>query len=205
MSCDHCVACQKVSGSDIVALPNYSSPRRTAKLECELNHTTLRSQSDEALSYSWDNLKLVRADTVNGKSIRMTGNLFAALQRLKLHDQGRVLRIDAICINQRDNDERAGQLQRMRDIYRGAKRLIIWLVKATVEVELLMQRLRKTEKQDPGPHLTGTTERDWSLHQVLRTLLQKIWLSRVWILQKVADARVADICAGKHSACSSRT
>jgi hypothetical protein len=35
--------------------------------------------------------------------------------------------IDAICINQKDNDEKNNQLPIMADIYRQASRVIVWL------------------------------------------------------------------------------
>ncbi|KAF2749171.1 HET-domain-containing protein [Sporormia fimetaria CBS 119925] len=87
----------------------------------------------EALSYVWGREKsddvLLCADEsgdIRGQ-LEITRNLEQALRGLRLQDQRRVLWIDAICIRQDDNAERARQVCYMRTVYENAARVIIWL------------------------------------------------------------------------------
>lgn len=54
-------------------------------------------------------------------------NLRTALLNLRDLQNSRILWIDAICINQEDLDERSVQVAIMGDIYRQARRTVIWL------------------------------------------------------------------------------
>lgn len=48
------------------------------------------------------------------------------MRRLRWHDV-RTIWIDALCINQADNDEKSAQVSRMAQTYANAFRIIIWL------------------------------------------------------------------------------
>ena len=61
----------------------------------------------------------------DGVAFMVGNNLEAALRRLRLADRPRTLWIDAVCINQGNDDERAQQVGHMRDIYSYAKRVLI--------------------------------------------------------------------------------
>ena len=61
----------------------------------------------------------------------MTNNLYAFLKNSRSASQQQTLWIDAICINQQNNNERNRQVMRMPDIYRSASQVMIWLGPAT--------------------------------------------------------------------------
>lgn len=61
---------------------------------------------------------------LNGKSFRVTTNLESALRHLRL-DVDRIIWIDAICIDQNDNDERASQVGLMGWVYQSSMQTII--------------------------------------------------------------------------------
>jgi hypothetical protein len=69
-------------------------------------------------------------DEVNEGLIWITYNLWTALRRLRLNDRSRLLWVDAVCINQSDDDEKSSQVRMMGDIYRGAARVLRWLGRA---------------------------------------------------------------------------
>jgi hypothetical protein len=80
-----------------------------------------------ALSYTWGDPKETREIFVNGKSVQVTVNLEAALRVLRGKapvKAGLKLWIDALCINQEDNDEKEVQVKRMADIYQRAYDLL---------------------------------------------------------------------------------
>ncbi|KAH8646926.1 heterokaryon incompatibility protein-domain-containing protein [Tricladium varicosporioides] len=81
----------------------------------------------EALSYVWGNPNITQRMKVNGWPLDITTNLFRALLYLRDTTKFRRLWIDAICINQKDIDERAKQVTLMRSIYASAARVIVWI------------------------------------------------------------------------------
>ena len=173
---------------------------RTGPIECELHHAALRSETCpryDALSYTWGDLDLVETIKVNNKTLRVTDNLHNALRHLRLHDQDRVLWIDAICIDQTNAQERSSQVMKMGDIFRHAHKVVIWLGKATVEIDFLMRWLREVKKQNLSGATLGNTEEQ--LRKGMQTLLQRPWFSRVWIIPEVANARSAIVCTGEQS------
>ena len=173
---------------------------RTGPIECELDHVALRSKTCpryDALSYTWGSLELVETIKVNNKTLRVTDNLRNALCHLRSHDQDRVLWIDAICIDQTNAQERSSQVMKMGEIFRHAHKVVIWLGKATVEIDFLMRWLREVKK----PSLSGATpeKTEEQLRKGMHTLLQRPWFRRVWIIPEVANARSAIVCTGEQS------
>ncbi|KAK3942808.1 heterokaryon incompatibility, partial [Diplogelasinospora grovesii] len=81
----------------------------------------------EALSYTWGDPRVTEPVLLNGQEYHATTNLRCALEYLRLPDRKRTLWVDALCINQADNDERCREVQRMGDIYSKAERLTVWL------------------------------------------------------------------------------
>jgi hypothetical protein len=81
----------------------------------------------EALSYVWGDPNATRPITLNGHTFEVTTNLEAAIRHLRFQDQDRVFWIDAISVNQTDNDERNSQVLLMRDISIHCERCISWL------------------------------------------------------------------------------
>jgi hypothetical protein len=61
-------------------------------------------------------------------TLQVGQNLWSALRYIRRPEKSRVIWIDAICINQNDDDdERGEQVKRMADIYRWASRVVVWL------------------------------------------------------------------------------
>ena len=78
----------------------------------QINLREVRSSDEpeyEALSYTWatENGDTTLSSTVNceGAAIQVTNNCEDALRRLRNRDGERILWVDAICINQRDDRE----------------------------------------------------------------------------------------------------
>ena len=104
-----------------------------------------------ALSYSWGDPTTTELIFVNNQSIQVTQNLLAALASLRNEESDVFLWVDAICINQHDLVERTAQVQLMRQIYKTAQRVVVWLGPSTPETDCTMQETRRF-----GAKLIGT-------------------------------------------------
>lgn len=80
-----------------------------------------------ALSYVWGDTTLTEPIRVNGYEFRVTGNLHALLQQLRVDTSVKRFWVDAICINQKDGDEKSWQVQQMKDTFQNAANVFIWL------------------------------------------------------------------------------
>lgn len=83
--------------------------------------------SYHALSYEWKGETASVTVLCNGRSILVTPNLRLALQKIRLQEKARTLWVDAVCINQKDIEERSSQVQMMPTIYRKASKVLMWL------------------------------------------------------------------------------
>ncbi|KAK0709221.1 heterokaryon incompatibility protein-domain-containing protein, partial [Lasiosphaeria miniovina] len=107
----------------------------SAPVECKMRVVGLGSQQPgeqvpyEALSYTWGADVHDEPVRVDGRPLRVTRNLHHALARLRRHSSQppRVLWVDAICINQGDDDEKNLQVCEMRHIYGRAAAVVAWL------------------------------------------------------------------------------
>ncbi|OCK80109.1 HET-domain-containing protein [Lepidopterella palustris CBS 459.81] len=96
-------------------------------IQATLEHASLEDKPDYiALSYTWGDPNRTKPILLDGTPVEVTENLVAALRWL-IRDDISALWIDAVCINQRDNEEKSWQVQQMRDVYQRAKAVIIWL------------------------------------------------------------------------------
>jgi hypothetical protein len=100
---------------------------RVELLEYSLQGSRRSGHSYEALSYVWGGLKTTQSILIGDEHLDVTPNLYAALLQLRNSIFPRILWIDALCINQKDNEEKALQIQSMAEIYGNAQRTIVWL------------------------------------------------------------------------------
>ncbi|KAF4962377.1 hypothetical protein FSARC_9543 [Fusarium sarcochroum] len=110
-----------------------------------------------ALSYVWgsaDRSDFSPSITVNGFPFKVTPNLYSALLQLSQSRrirQGFKLWVDAICINQADQDERGRQVARMRDIYQSAWQVAIWLGPEDKDSSLALSALSWLTRESERP------------------------------------------------------
>ncbi|USP72811.1 hypothetical protein yc1106_00085 [Curvularia clavata] len=94
---------------------------------CSIFHASIdQCPSYLALSYVWGDQRGRREILVNGRTLKVTKNLFDALIGL-VGSETMVIWIDAICINQSDNEEKGWQVALMGDIYRNTSKVLAWL------------------------------------------------------------------------------
>jgi len=179
--------------------------------------------SYEALSYTWGSLDrpqkilVENDDTLNAamSELFIYSNLDEALRYLRYTDAIRTLWVDAICINQKDEQERNEKVVKMADIYSYASRVIVWLGSTFANSQEAFSVLSHTGKQcefSSTFEVLGhpdATEKDWhsSMTELPYTeddcfaiaeLLERPWFSRLWVVQDVQLANLqAVIKCGK--------
>lgn len=107
----------------------------------------------EALSYTWGSDKDNPSCKIlcSGITIPITKNCYDALHNLTKTLKLQTIWIDAICINQKDNNEKSHQISLMRDIYGKAKRVLIWLGDKTDESDEAIDWV-KYAARNKGPY-----------------------------------------------------
>lgn len=114
-------------GSDIRIL-DLLPGKDNDSIECDIRTASLDSDLEyEAVSYVWGESVNKRSVRVSGHKVEVTNNLYDALRRLRNPHNKRALWIDQLCINQWDLEEKAHQVNLMRNIYKRCSRCLIWL------------------------------------------------------------------------------
>ncbi|MCJ1243107.1 hypothetical protein MMC30_000304 [Trapelia coarctata] len=195
-----------------IRILNIQPRNEGSPLVCSLiyDHVSAPASPFEALSYTWGDPNDREAITCNDTSVSVTKSLFGALQALRFPDRGRFLWIDAICINQKDVDEKNVQVQLMASIYQSAFQVIIWLgeeAEDTVPAMDLLAKIATGGKVDNAGDLERLT-RNLILAGVppthhdpwksLARFLARPWFSRVWVVQEAVLSRAVIVTCGSH-------
>lgn len=149
------------------------------------------SPTYDTLSYVWGVPEPPGSIRVDGIELRITPNLAASLRRLISHEHGlNPIWIDAICINQRDFEERASQVSLMGRVFRHATNVFMWLGEGDDLSDWAIDRMNDAGFHSALSTLKETarlpTLEEMKLHFVLAYNLEKreYW-TRAWILQEV--------------------
>jgi hypothetical protein len=178
----------------------------------------------EALSYVWGPATFCESICIDGKFLRLTQNLAYALRKIRKSDIARYVWIDAICIDQANNQERGHQLKHMADIYRNATLVLVYLGEADepwdvkgdrqdqgfyfqsgalnclhllVKEDYRSKFLARTKKYLRGLETTFSRRKipDEIYHLIGMTRLE--WFTRVWTTQEIGLASNAMIYFGR--------
>jgi Heterokaryon incompatibility protein (HET) len=102
--------------------------RWSEKISCKIRTISLDDKPVfEALSYVWGNPEDTDPINVDDAEFQATKNLIKALKRLRSSNGSRTIWVDAVCINQKDFDERAQQVGIMHLIYEKASSVQVFL------------------------------------------------------------------------------
>ncbi|KAK3955167.1 ankyrin repeat-containing domain protein [Pseudoneurospora amorphoporcata] len=173
----------RMSPGHIRLLQLLPSENEDAAIHCRLFYTTLDSKGTrlyEALSYVWGSEDKPCSIFIDGYNLAVGKNLYAALLHLRDNSVQRTIWIDAICINQGDNEEKGHQVQSMAKIYAKASRVIVWLGEEVAGSDQALEEIRIAAK---------LSTRRLDDNAGILTLLQRPWFQRIWVLQEVAAAR----------------
>jgi hypothetical protein len=142
------------------------------------------------VSYSWGTLHKYVMLRCNHQYIQVTTHVDTMLRYLRSAKKPVYLWIDAVCINQTDEREKAVQVQSMGRIYSRASEVLVWLGEATDtdQIEGVCESLQEIARRGNDEHGTSKTWRPTSSQEVgsLSSFLNRPWFSRRWVLQEVA-------------------
>ena len=129
--------------------------------------------------------------TVNGLSVPVTANLHSALRRLRA-ERVECVWVDALCINQQDDEERSHQVRRMDAIFQSANQVAVWLGDAQDMAEADINTLSAEDTA-----ITYHVQSSSAQRAFLRLLLKPYW-TRVWIIQELAAASKITVFCGQY-------
>ncbi|RYP48229.1 hypothetical protein DL768_005836 [Monosporascus sp. mg162] len=167
------------------------APIRCQLFDYPIQKTGERTCLYEALSYFWGGSDKLYSVSIGERCLPVTANLYAALLRLRDRFIGRVIWVDAICINQEDKEERGQQVRSMAEIYCKANRVLVWLGEARADDHHTLKAIPGAA----GDQFPKSSGNETSREAVL-ALLKRPWFRRIWVLQEVAAARHLRIICG---------
>lgn len=187
----------------------------------------------EALSYTWGNpfdddyaaepwrmyegLSDRLAIDLDGFPFTVTIGLFLALQKIRKHHGNVLLWVDAICIDQAHNEEKSWQIQKMRDIYQSASRVLVWLGPSNGTSDIAMDTLaggyrymKRTGQASTDQLIATSLEKLFGLEDgpdelnphspidAISDLFHRAYWGRAWCWQEFAVAtKMTIICGDK--------
>lgn len=175
------------------------SERANLPQDSEPSHDAYRYHWGDfaALSYVWGEGEDSESISLNGTQLPITKNLEIVLRALATNGEfagDYKIWIDAICINQSDETERASQVRKMREIYCRAWSVLSWigknngladvkdafhLLRTLASLPEDEQDLRKLIVVQPG---LVQQKGFFALHE----LMKRPYWTRLWVVQEVA-------------------
>ncbi|ETN38877.1 uncharacterized protein HMPREF1541_06918 [Cyphellophora europaea CBS 101466] len=175
---------------EIRILTLYAGAEGTS-IACSIEQTHLAEAGEfAALSYCWGPAGDEAEIVVNDEPIFVRKNLWKFVASLR-HLYGTMrLWIDYICINQRDEEERGHQVKLMASIFSAASDVYAWLGDATPETAVALQFIDAVLPFTCSQYKEAF-DRDYlrSGIRALRTLIDREYWTRLWIIQEVTLAR----------------
>ncbi|KAH7305735.1 heterokaryon incompatibility protein-domain-containing protein, partial [Rhexocercosporidium sp. MPI-PUGE-AT-0058] len=192
LSCSLCKSHADISGDTI---------------QCKLTSQTLIADTYEALSYEWGPIFPELFVDMDGVEFPVRENLWWALWHLRLEDRPRTLWIDALCINQKDTEERNYQVSRMDYIYHSASQCIAWVGKEEIgpgleidDCKLAIEFLDRINSHDAeaSSSIALSTQAEMELNSLELLCYRRYW-TRLWIIQEVLLSKSVRIQCGPKS------
>ncbi|KAE9363923.1 HET-domain-containing protein [Stipitochalara longipes BDJ] len=187
--CHNCYSRLSPRSDSIRLLGLLPNKDETAPIQCEVFEYSVQESSKEnhlyeALSYVWGSPETPKSISIGKHSLPVTANLHAALSRLRNHSFKRIIWVDFVCINQKDEKEKEHQIQLMVKIYGQANRVIVYLGEPADDSDQALEYIRAAAVDESKTSFKS----EKSQNAILR-LLEQPWFRRIWVLQEVAAAR----------------
>lgn len=158
---------------------------------------------------------------IDGVTVEVVDNLFDLLHQLRRSfDEGILFWIDALCIDQRNDNEKSSQVNQMGHIYSCARSVVVWLGNSNSDIPRVFETInqlgsafkaefdavghvrryaniysRLDNDSLGGLGVEKVTGKEWL---ALMAFYQRRWFSRVRTVQEVALARCVVVYCGSH-------
>jgi hypothetical protein len=170
-------------------------------IECELSTCELdNAPSYEALSYFWGTNRNTRVISLHGSTFQVREDLYNALRRLRQSQTSRILWVDFICIDQRNQAEIYNHTARLGDIYAKAESVPIYLGEGTMATDQAMDYMMQI--QEGGTSQIPLGRMDDLMLEGFQDILSRPWFQRAWVIQDAFHARAAVLHCGSKAVCS---
>ena len=179
-------------------------------LACTLNHASVEDAPPyDALSYVWGTQSETSAVLCNGAEFSLTPSLFEALGQICRYqsqiNSSRMIWVDAVCIDQRNDREKGSQVRLMEKIYRSAQTVLVWLGNAHDNSDMAMERAPDLQKKllsvgeaihfDHLPSY-GLEDQNHPIWPSYGHLLRRSWFERLWVVQEAVLAKKLMVLCG---------
>ena len=145
-----------------------------------------------ALSYVWGDASNKVHITVNGCDFEITRNLHQFLQHARDNEARKgPYWIDAVCINQRDDEEKGAQVDMMDRIYSWTERCIVWLGLEEYDSRLAFELLQGVEDMVRSCH-ADLAEKDDNNETIKKKTLTKHELFSELVKSRVLEEKVGE-------------
>ncbi|KAH8629501.1 hypothetical protein IG631_16758 [Alternaria alternata] len=182
-------------------------------VEIEIDQYTLTEDLDyDAVSYVWGRAPASVTVKCNGRPLVVTSTaleMLHYLHRYQIDTTTRKIWIDAICINQTDEEEKGTQIPLMREIYSRARTVVVWMGHSTPETDIFFTEFQKMRvklktwkaKYDadpdcPNPDREERPCQEEAFWSGLSRLLSNEWFRRLWTYQEIVLASTATLLCG---------
>lgn len=149
----------------------------------------------KALSYRWGEDNPESTIYLNDHPIRVRKGLQAFITQMIAEKRRDWYFIDALCIDQDNESERAVQVQQMGEIYRRAEEVVVWIMHEPYHYEM--------DENDPSVyHVVYDIDNvtydfaSFSSDEINHAVLQNSYWSRLWVVQEVLLAQRLTIRIG---------
>ena len=162
-------------------------------INCESYHVKVSELPDyKALSYTWDDASdPTHSILINGQDFKVRENLWWGLNRLQPKTGMFMIWIDAICINQDDNQERSQQVRMMKTIFQKARYVCVWLGPAHGNSDWAMKLLKDLCDCAGNEELILDRFKHPEIRRqinALSSLYDRPYWGRIWITQELVLA-----------------
>ncbi|OCK89379.1 uncharacterized protein K441DRAFT_619769, partial [Cenococcum geophilum 1.58] len=187
-----------LSSLNSIRLLKLERSEEPVPLKCTVHEADLNNLPKYiALSYVWGDPSFTELIYVNGAALFITKSLYLALRHFGRHHPLKACDIfvwtDAICINQKDIQERNSQVRRMKDIF---ERSSLVSGNPIEESDSVIPYLLSPELGFAGGS-RGLLDSD--VHVALEALFNRDWWIRAWIVQEGLSSAETMICCGDDS------
>ncbi|KAJ4122732.1 hypothetical protein NW768_010173 [Fusarium equiseti] len=188
-----------------------------APLSCCIIQRHLSTQPLDyyAVSYAWGQHQFsstleIRCNDASSRLLSITPNVDALLRCLRAYDTTRCWWLDAICLDQENDREKAEQIPAMGSIFSQAQQVYIWLGpedEVTIQMFKFFRRVSKLpdmDKAEMEKHVLTLLVS--TLHRVCKDQYTRLaeffnqpWFARRWVIQEACLAREAIVHCGRYS------